>query len=253
MSISDVCSTHVATGIRDRVGNKGGVGISIKVAGVKYLFVTAHFAAHQNGVLKRNADFHKIRDVIGSSLVDVPESPVDGLTETETSKGSADALDGYDFVFWCGDLNYRINGNRKAVDAVLKQKLWEVLLANDQLLLEKRAARIFAGFQEGTLGFPPTYKFDKNSDNYDTSAKSRIPAWTDRVLYRVKTPKLLKLVRYDSARMIRCSDHRPVFAHFFIRLNEGARVLAPKQLIERKQRDTAENVKTGPSKVCALM
>ena len=37
---------------------------------------------------------------------------------------------------------------------------------------------------EGPLHFRPTYKFDKNSDDYDTSAKHRVPAWTDRILYK---------------------------------------------------------------------
>ncbi len=27
------------------------------------------------------------------------------------------------------------------------------------------------GFSEGRIEFPPTYKFDKNSDSYDTSSK----------------------------------------------------------------------------------
>jgi hypothetical protein len=36
----------------------------------------------------------------------------------------------------------------------------------------------FAGYQEGPLLFRPTYRYDVGTDNYDTSEKSRIPAWT---------------------------------------------------------------------------
>jgi phosphatidylinositol-bisphosphatase len=47
----------------------------------------------------------------------------------------------------------------------------------------------FRGFTEGKLTFAPTYKFDPFSDDYDTSEKMRIPAWTDRVLWRRRKPR----------------------------------------------------------------
>ena len=47
----------------------------------------------------------------------------------------------------------------------------------------------FRGFTEGRLTFAPTYKFDPFSDDYDTSEKMRIPAWTDRVLWRRRKPR----------------------------------------------------------------
>ena len=42
----------------------------------------------------------------------------------------------------------------------------------------------FQGYKEGPTNFAPTYKYDMFCDDYDTSDKSRIPAWTDRVLYK---------------------------------------------------------------------
>lgn len=78
----------------------------------------------------------------------------------------------------------------------------------------------FAGYQEGPLLFRPTYKYDLGSDDYDTSEKFRIPAWTgsfclpritrfdaflDRILYMGSQ---LDLSRYSRAEL-RGSDHRP--------------------------------------------
>lgn len=36
----------------------------------------------------------------------------------------------------------------------------------------------FIGYQEASLTFRPTYKYDLGTSNYDTSEKMRIPAWT---------------------------------------------------------------------------
>jgi hypothetical protein len=56
---------------------------------------------------------------------------------------------------------------------------------------------------------------DNNSDTYDTSEKARIPAWTDRVLFR--GPASLKA--YDRAEL-RSSDHRPVYAVLDVEVRE---------------------------------
>lgn len=36
----------------------------------------------------------------------------------------------------------------------------------------------FDGYLEGPILFRPTYRYDVGTDNYDTSEKMRIPAWT---------------------------------------------------------------------------
>lgn len=60
----------------------------------------------------------------------------------------------------------------------------QVLWFNDQMRIEMAKGNVFKGFSEGPVHFQPTYKFDKNSNTYDSSKKQRIPSWTDRIVYR---------------------------------------------------------------------
>lgn len=69
----------------------------------------------------------------------------------------------------------------------------------------------FPFYTESTITFDPTYKFDLGHDVYDTSEKSRIPAWCDRILWK---GDLLQQLSYGSTQTIRFSDHRPVYATF---------------------------------------
>ena len=49
-----------------------------------------------------------------------------------------------------------------------------------QLRQAMDAKAAFAGYEEGPLLFRPTYRYDLGTDNYDTSEKMRIPAWTGK-------------------------------------------------------------------------
>jgi hypothetical protein len=72
------------------------------------------------------------------------------------------------------------------------------------------AGLTFPYYSEARITFPPTYKYDLNSDQYDTSEKARIPAWCDRVLRKGDN---IRQIHYDAA-PLRFSDHRPVYATF---------------------------------------
>ena len=89
------------------------------------------------------------------------------------------------------------------------------LLQYDQLKIQQAAGNTFVHYFEGDITFPPTYKYDLFSDDYDTSEKCRAPAWTDRVLFRKRRDphgtNPGKFAYYGRAEL-KQSDHRPVMA-----------------------------------------
>ncbi|NXA79547.1 INP5K phosphatase, partial [Thryothorus ludovicianus] len=99
-----------------------------------------------------------------------------------------------------------------------------------QLNMAKKTETFLKDFKEGPLLFKPTYKFDLYSEVYDTSEKKRKPAWTDRILWKVKDfseaaskegqfPKEDSLIsvtlnNYVSHMSYGISDHKPVTGTF---------------------------------------
>lgn len=194
-SAVDTC--HVATKLGGMLRTKGAVGICMTVKGSSFLFVDSHLTAHAKNVQQRNDDFHTIR-----------KSFVFPKYADKVPPGSEDVTHAFDFVIWMGDLNYRVDMKRATVEKLIKDNHWSLLLANDQLCKEREGLRVFAGFSEGRIRFPPTFKFDLSSHTYDTSTKQRVPSWTDRVLFRGQ----IACEAYGYVSSLTTSDHRPVYA-----------------------------------------
>ncbi|XP_066506666.1 synaptojanin-1 isoform X2 [Hoplias malabaricus] len=215
--IRDVAVDTVKTGMGGATGNKGGVAIRMLFHTTSICFVCSHFAAGQSQVKERNDDYTEITRKLSF--------PMGRL------------LYSHDYVFWCGDFNYRINIPNEEVKELIRQQNWDALIAGDQLVEQKAAGMIFRGFIEGKLDFAPTYKYDLFSDDYDTSEKCRTPAWTDRVLWKRrkwnfdKTAEEMELnvvgapvneddlhpwspgeLKYYGRAELKTSDHRPVVA-----------------------------------------
>lgn len=197
--VSCVRSATLATGVGNVVGNKGAIGICMRIYGTSVLFVSSHFAASHGKVKQRNADFKRINEELPISCA-IPSKHEEVVLS-----------DRFDIVFWLGDLNYRIDGNRSAVEKLVHKRADAALRNNDQLLNQRALGNVFQGYREGKICFKPTYKYDPGTDTYDTSKKQRIPAWTDRILYKTLNDEVrtrLRLCNYDSADSLLCSDHK---------------------------------------------
>lgn len=48
----------------------------------------------------------------------------------------------HDYVFWCGDFNYRIDLPNEEVKELIRQQNWDSLIAGDQLINQKNAGQV---------------------------------------------------------------------------------------------------------------
>nr|XP_014346448.1 PREDICTED: 72 kDa inositol polyphosphate 5-phosphatase isoform X2 [Latimeria chalumnae] len=141
-----------------------------------------------------------------------------------TSHFTLDVTTRFDEVLWFGDLNFRLANSRMEIDLLLKQNLknnMSSLLQYDQLLKEMQDGSIFNGFREAVIGFLPTYKFDVGCDTYDSSAKQRIPSYTDRIVYKSRQQHDIHATKYACCTTFKNSDHRPVYGIFQVKLRPG--------------------------------
>jgi phosphatidylinositol-bisphosphatase len=241
--LSEVFSCNVATGFADRVGNKGSVSISFSIRGTTLLFINSHLPAHQGKIEDRNNSYHRIMaETKFRKEASTPTTPSNvAKEENRTPITPYPIQEQFRVIFFMGDMNYRVNGNRRVVDKLIETKMIDVLLANDQLSIERNRGNVFNGFTEGEISFFPTYKFSKNSDIYDDSKKQRIPAWTDRILWSSKDS--VELIEYNSMKTVRMSDHRPVYGCFLVKLDAD-----PNELVL----DDVQETTTAQSNVCTI-
>ncbi|KAL6465760.1 hypothetical protein MHYP_G00258930 [Metynnis hypsauchen] len=167
--IRGVQTENTRTGLGGIWGNKGGVSARMSVFGHSICFLNCHLPAHMENSDQRMEDFESI------------------LQQQQFEGQAAMGVLDHDVVFWFGDLNFRIEDlEMHVVKAAIDNSKLSMLWEKDQLNMAKDSETVLEGFEEGPLKFPPTYKFDVGTDTYDTSGKKRKPAWTDRILWRLR-------------------------------------------------------------------
>jgi len=226
--VDGIVTAVEATGLGGVVGNKGGAAMLLRLEDTHVGFVTAHLAAHQDKSARRNADAREI------------------LANLKLNRRNLDALACSRLLFFCGDLNYRLDyagqGDAQSptpeqFEAFLakitsdKREDLRELAATDQLRAAQKDGAVFPlelGWEEGDFtAFQPTFKVKRNSRLEYTTQRS--PAWCDRVLYRVgqipasqdaslRAQLSPELKGYGSAPLVGSSDHKPVWSSFRVPL-----------------------------------
>ncbi|KAL9242710.1 hypothetical protein vseg_016685 [Gypsophila vaccaria] len=203
--ISNLKVSPVGVGLMGYMGNKGSISVSMSLYQSRLCFVCSHLSSgHKDGDQhRRNANVYEIIRRTRFSSIFNSSNPT--------------TIPSHDHIFWFGDLNYRLNMTDSEIRKLVAKKKWNELLNNDQLSRELRSGRVFDGWKEGPINFPPTYKYEFNSDRYvgenpKEGEKRRSPAWCDRILWSGKGIRQHFYRRSET----KLSDHRPISSSFSI-------------------------------------
>ena len=164
------------------LGNKGGMVISFKLFGFQITYVNCHLAPKCYKVLERNK---QVKTLVKTIRVGEKFADFDILS---------------DYLFWSGDLNYRVDYTFNQTLEEIKKNNLQFLLEKDQLLKRIKNKDLFHNFEEAQINFLPTYRRVKGKDEY-SNKNDQSPSWCDRIL--VKSQRYVPTHYYDSIKCMK--------------------------------------------------
>ncbi|GMK55391.1 hypothetical protein CspeluHIS016_0204470 [Cutaneotrichosporon spelunceum] len=192
--VEGVDKDFVRTGLAGgRIGNKGGIGISLNLKGHRLLFVNAHLAAHAECNDDRIANINKIKSELRPNCF---------LPQDDPRTSMQDITDRFDTTFWCGDLNFRVDISHLHSKWLLKEHRYITVAQEwDQLkmIMNDPKKNPLVGFEEAEITFMPTFKYDiwksVNATNRDKrSTNVGFPKRSGTTL-KAKTQRFINIMR----------------------------------------------------------
>ncbi|KAL0233051.1 hypothetical protein GEMRC1_011798 [Eukaryota sp. GEM-RC1] len=221
----DMRAYTIGTGLMGRFGNKGAVIVTFRINESDVVIVNSHLAAHTDKVQRRLQD---ASDIISRfDHLYTQQTANQAVVASDDSILLPSSLFDYDYVFWIGDLNFRVNLDYNSVMDLIKQNNISKLLKYDQLLNCSSASEsVFSLFKESPITFPPTFKLIPGTSNYIplNPQKPRPPSFCDRCLYYNRFSGSVNVLEYDR-REVLWSDHLPVVCN----LDFESRVIDPQK------------------------
>ena len=154
--VAQVDKKEKGMGLLNLFPNKGAMIISFTIMDYLFVFVNCHLPARVYRTVER--------DNMAKKFVEV-------IKKDKKALASFDIL--ADYLFWFGDMNYRVDYEYDKTIMKLDEGNLQSLLEKDQLRKQMGSNGVFNGFEELTIEFPPTYRFriPENVDNKKKKAK----------------------------------------------------------------------------------
>ena len=195
----------IKTGFMGSIGNKGSCLLRFNINDSKIAIACNHLSAGQELYEGRRAE---ITDVLNTSFKKYPNIN----------------FKDYDYYFFFGDLNSRINldYSNPLIDDIFKNHSKTIngdfnqVLMYDQIKQYQKESSLILQMDEAPIKFSPTYKYVIGSNEYEKN-KKRIPSWTDRILF--KKISETSALAYNKC-LLSLSDHQPIYGLYRIKTEE---------------------------------
>ncbi|CAF0841743.1 unnamed protein product [Rotaria sordida] len=229
------------------IRTKGSLVVTFNLFGTSFMIINSHFEAgegsegrsnrrlnFQNTLAKLTIPNEYVQRTIAPSRSLASLGDAEGLKRSESTVSlddvpntDVDITKACDCILWAGDMNFRIEMKyQEALDHCNGKNYTEILLNDEFRMLQQKTGDRYCDFKEANIDFPPTYKFDLRC-NDDTYVKNRTPSYTDRILYRDKPELQIQCTQYKSIESVKHSDHKPVVAHFRLKVKPGVHQGSP--------------------------
>ena len=195
----------IKTGLKGAFGNKGSLLLRFNINDSKIALSCSHLSSGQD---KNEERKNEIFNVLNTSF----------------KKYSSLKFKEYDYFFYFGDVNSRLNltMSDKIIQDLIKNHSktlngdFNDILIHDQFKQYQKESSLILQMDEAPIKFSPTYKYTIGSSEYDAN-KKRIPSWTDRIMFK-KFSETIPLA-YNKC-LLSLSDHQPVYGLYRIKTEE---------------------------------
>ena len=209
------------------IGNKGSCLLRFNINDSKIAIACNHLSA-------------------GQELYEARRTEITDVLNTSFKKYQDIKFKDYDYYFFFGDLNSRLNLDytNPLIEDILNNHSKTLkgdftnILIHDQFKQYQKESSLILQMDEAPIKFSPTYKYNIGSNEYDKN-KKRIPSWTDRILFK-KFSETSPLA-YNKC-LLSLSDHQPIYGLYRIKteeINKEIKQKIMKQIIKEK----AQNLK----------
>lgn len=141
------------------MGNKGATLLRFVCEDTSFCFANCHLESGQSlDLIKKRSQ--QISDIFNQAFI-----------KDRGTQQSNYSVASHQVQVFLGDLNYRIHHDDSAVKRLVKLHDLGELAQFDELQHARLYCKELKGFEEGPLTFDPTYKYNKGSDEYDSSSK----------------------------------------------------------------------------------
>ena len=211
----------IKTGLKGTLGNKGSILLRFNINDSSIALACSHLSSGQEKNEERKSE---IIDVLNNTFKKYPN-----LQFKE-----------YDFYFYFGDINTRLNlslNDQMLLDLIKNHSCdtnteFSSLIQNDQFYIYQQQNKIISEMDEAPIRFSPTYKYYIGKTEYDYT--KRIPSWCDRIFFK-KYSNTFPLA-YNKC-ILGISDHQPVYGLYKIQteiIDEQQKHLILNQIINEK-------------------